>query len=62
MGHAKQTETFLMCIESGTLEDLCELYPKTAEKLKWLAIRRREDFKKISEAKRETKIMRPILH
>jgi len=25
-----ESETFLMCIESGTLKDLCELYPKTA--------------------------------
>lgn len=49
-----------MCIEAGTLEDLCELYPQTANRLKLLALRRREQFKLIAAQKAKTKTLTPI--
>ena len=51
-----------MCIENGTFEDLCELYPDTAVKLQRLAIQRRNDFKELVKLKERTKMYRPILY
>ena len=32
----------MMCVEAGVVQDLMELYPKTAMRLKWLTLKRRE--------------------
>ena len=56
-----ERQTFFMCIEAGTLEDLCELYPDTALRLKVLALRRREQFKQIAEQKARNKTVKPVL-
>lgn len=58
MGKKKQAEmnafkTFFMCCEEGTLNDLCELYPKTAERLRWMSLRRYEEIHKIVAKKEE---------
>lgn len=48
----KTTETKLMCIERAVVEDLCELYSKTAMRLKWIALERHKEliaFKKIKD-------------
>ena len=48
----KITETKFMCIERAVVEDLCELYPKTAMRLKWIALERHKEliaFKKIKD-------------
>ena len=52
-------QTSFMCIEKGTFEDLCDLYPDTALKLKRLAIQRRDDWKNLLRKKKKTKVSKP---
>lgn len=54
------TKAKLMCVESGTIADLCELYPKTGRRLKWLARKRREDLIKTIEYKKRIKTWVPF--
>lgn len=56
---AESTEVKLMCIEAKTVLDLCELYPKTAQRLRWLAIKRREELQAILRHKNQIKTWVP---
>jgi hypothetical protein len=48
-----------MCCEAGTVNDLQELYPKTSERLKWMAMKRREQLYHLFELKTATKTLIP---
>lgn len=49
----------MMCIESEVVLNLCELYPKTAMRLKWLALKKREQLVKIYDTKQKEKTWVP---
>lgn len=48
-----------MCIERAVVEDLCELYPKTAMRLKWLALERHKELVSIKIFKDKAQTMVP---
>lgn len=48
-----------MCVDDNVLLDLCELYPETAERLKFLAYRRKHEFKKLLIQKNQSKVILP---
>lgn len=48
-----------MCVEAKLVLDLCELYPKTAQRLKWLALKRREELQAILKHKNQIKTWVP---
>ena len=41
----KNERVELMCCEKGVVIDLCELYPNIGQRIKWLALVRRQDLK-----------------
>lgn len=49
-----------MCIEANTVLDLCDLYPKTAIRIKWMAAKRREELQEILKYKDKTKTIVPF--
>ena len=40
----QMTDIIFMCIDKNTLQDLCELFPQTAENLKRRSLERRQRF------------------
>lgn len=51
----------LMCVEAATALDLCELYPKTGMRLKWLAVKRRKNLEDLIDRKKNiTKTVMPV--
>ena len=49
-----------MCIERAVVEDLCELYPKTAMRLKWLALERHKELIAFKKFKDKAQTLVPI--
>ena len=41
----KNERVEFMCCEKGVVIDLCELYPNIGQRIKWLALVRRQDLK-----------------
>lgn len=41
----------MMCCEAGVVNDLQELYPKSSERLKWMAVQRREKLEHLCDLK-----------
>ena len=49
-----------MCIERAVVEDLSELYPKTAMRMKWLALERHKELIAFKNFKDKAQTMVPI--
>ena len=49
-----------MCIERAVVEDLCELYPKTAMRLKWIALERHKELISFKKFKDKAQTLVPI--
>jgi hypothetical protein len=49
-----------MCIERAVVEDLCELYPKTAMRLKWIALERHKELIAFKKFKDKAQTLVPI--